>query len=451
MWLREALGIRRGDVVAFIGAGGKTSALFRVAQELRANGWSVLATTTTRLAWHEVQQAPFVAQFTSTVTPAMIREWLHDHGFVFLYGLEDSWRDKAIGLSPDRIAPLVDSVTSDVLLIEADGARRLPLKAPYDHEPVIPPDTSLVVPVAGIDVLGQPLDGQHVYNAQRISERYGFPEGGIVIPPWMAVTVRDPELGLRGVPESARVVALLNKVPPGGYDRVLARRVARLVLRNHRIDAVALGAVQAPDPVHEIQRRVAAVILAAGQSSRMGQSKMLLPWDGRSVVEAVVSRAISARLSETVVVTGYQGEAVTRALDGLPVQIVDNPHYRQGEMLSSLQAGLRALPDTIAACLVMLGDQPAISARTIGQVLAAYAERKGDIVRPVFQGQAGHPILIDRRFWPELLELSTGMPRDVIRRHPDDLALADVDTDSILSDIDTPEQYQRERRRAGLH
>jgi molybdenum cofactor cytidylyltransferase len=450
MRLLEALRVRRGDVIAFVGAGGKTSALFRLARELRDSGWRVLATTTTRVAHDEAQQAPCLVSLTAEITPAQIRERLDQYGFVFLYGARGIVQSKLIGLSPDVIPTLVDSVHSDVLLIEADGARRLPFKAPRDHEPVIPRDTSLVVPVAGMDALGQPLDDEHIYNATRIRDRYGFPEGSALLPPWMAVTIRDPELGLRGVPDPARVVVLLNKVPPEGHGRFRARRVAQLVLRSERIEAVALGAVHSREPVGELQRRVAAVVLAAGTSSRMGQSKVLLPWDDRTVIEAIARRLIAARLHEIVVVTGDRGEDVACALADLPVRIVYNPQYAQGEMLSSLQSALRTLPDSTAACLVVLGDQPALDGRVVGQVLTAYAEGRGEIVIPVCQGQRGHPVLIGRRFWPELLALETGAPRDVIRRYPDQITLVGVNTDSILRDMDTLEQYNLERRRAGL-
>jgi molybdenum cofactor cytidylyltransferase len=97
-----------------------------------------------------------------------------------------------------------------------------------------------------------------------------------------------------------------------------------------------------------------------------------------------------------------------------------------------------------------MGDQPLLDPRVIGRVLAAYAEGKGTIIAPTYRGERGHPVLMDRRFWPELLALDHGAPRDVIRRYPEQLALIDVDTDSILSDIDTPEQYQQARRQAGL-
>lgn len=457
MLLREALRVQRGDVVAFVGAGGKTSALFRLAAELRTEGWRVLVTTTTHMARAEARRAPLAVPLGVNVTHDIIRDWLNQHGLVFLYSADDLAGQKVIGLHPDMIAGLVDSVNSDVLLIEADGARRLPLKAPYDHEPVIPPDTSLVVPVAGIDALGQPLDDAHVYNAGRVQERYGFPDGAELLPPWMAVTIRDPELGLRGVPARARVVALLNKVPPDGYTRRRARRVADLVLRSPRVEAVALGAMQASGaepPVFELRRRVAAVVLAAGLSSRMGrlsgESKVLLPWDGRTVIEAIISRLVAARLSEIVVVTGHHGDQVAQRLAKQPVRIVHNPDYAQGEMLSSLQAGLRALPETIAACLVVLGDQPMLDGRVIAQLEAAYAAGQGEIVVPTHRGDRGHPVLIDQRFWPELLALERGMPRDVVRRYPDETVLVDVETDTILWDIDTPAAYRRARFLAGL-
>ncbi len=451
MRLREALRVQRGDVVAFIGAGGKTSALFRLADELLHEGWRVLLTTTTRLAAHEIQRAPFAARFAENARPSDVRAWLNEHGCVLLYSRIDPARRKVIGLAPETITQLLDMVDSDVLLVEADGARRLPLKAPYDHEPVIPADATLVVPVAGLDALGQPLDEAHIYNAERIRARYGFPKGGAVLPPWMAVTLRDPELGLRGVPPTARVVTLLNKVGNYPYAHEQARRVARLVLRSPRVEAVAIGAVQSPDaPVYEVQRRVGAVVLAAGRSQRMGQPKVLLPWDDYTVIEAVLTRLIMARLDEIVVVTGHQAQAVERILADWPVRLVRNPRYAHGEMLSSVQVGLHALPETVAAALIVMGDQPMLDARALGNILAAYAEGRGTIVVPTYRGQRGTPVLFARRFWPELLAHSGGRPRDVVQRHPESVAEAEAPNDSVLRDLDTPEQYRQERKRAGL-
>ncbi len=340
---------------------------------------------------------------------------------------------------------------SDVTLIEADGARRLPFKAPYAHEPLIPAGTSLVVPVAGLDILGQPLDDQHVYNASAMIERFGYTLGERVKAPWVASVLRDEELGLKGIPNSARVVALINKVPFAGYQRGRARLIARLILGSERVQSVVLGAVQRVDPIYEVRRRVGAVVLAGGLSSRMGQSKVLMPWDDRPIINVILERLRSARVDDTVVVTGHNAEKVRAAIAREGVRHAHNPDYEAGDMLSSLQTGLRALHPSITACLVVLGDQPQLETHVITDVLAAYAEGKGTIVAPSYHRRRGHPILIDRMYWPEILDLPAGSaPRDVINAHGDSTAYVDVDTDSVLRDIDTPDDYQRERRLAGL-
>ncbi len=449
MRLRSALNIQRGEMVAFVGAGGKTAALFRLGTELAAEGWRVVGTTTGALSARELANTPGVLEIGEARRPAAISRALTEHHFVFLYRrISDG---SAIGLDPATISELADSIDSDVTLIEADHARGLPFKAPYFDEPLIPAGTSLVVPMAGLDVLGQPLDDEHIYNPAAMIDQFGYVAGERVRAPWIASVLRDDDLGLKGIPDSARIMALINKVPASGYQRGRARLIARLALRSPRIGGVALGALHAPQPVYEVQRRVAAIVLAAGLSSRMGQLKVLLPWDNRPVINAIVDRLRGARLDDIVVVTGYQGDQVRAAIAREGIRHAHNPDYKEGDMLSSLQTGLRALGPEIAACLVVLGDQPQIETRVINEVLTAYAEGRGAIIAPSYSGQRGHPILIDRVFWPEILDLPRGgAPRDVINAHKDAIGQVRVSSDSILRDIDTPDDYHRERRLAGL-
>jgi molybdenum cofactor cytidylyltransferase len=120
-------------------------------------------------------------------------------------------------------------------------------------------------------------------------------------------------------------------------------------------------------------------------------------------------------------------------------------------MLSSVKAGIAALPDHIAGAMIVLGDQPRIQPKVVSQVMMAYAEGRGYLVAPRYQDERGHPILIDRRYWSEFLALpADGAPRDVLKKYKDQIAHVDVDTDSVLRDVDTPDDYQRERGRAGL-
>jgi len=447
MHLYDALGVQRGDVVAFVGAGGKTSALLRLGFELHAQGWRVLATTTTRIAQAEIPTFPQAIRLEQVEN---LPQALNQHGFLFLYDrLED---DKALGVSPESIYQISDQVNSDVILIEADGSRRKPLKAPYPHEPVIPPETTLVVVVAGMDAVGQPFNADAVYNPESVVEHYGFPLEMPIQPAWVAQVVRHEEIGLQGVPEGARVVALLNKTSTHMVDRLRTRRTAQLILQQPRINAVAIGQVQMPDnPIFEVQRQVAALVLAGGLSSRMGRSKPLLPWGDNTVIDTIVHHLQLMRLSDIVVVTGYRNKEVERAIKYRRVRTVYNRNYATGEMLSSFKTGLAALAPNISACLIFLGDQPQINTRLVNEILVAYAEGKGKIVAPSYQNRRGHPILIDRRYWRELLDLpSDGAPRNVINAYQAETAYVLTDDENVLRDMDTPEEYQEALRRAGL-
>jgi molybdenum cofactor cytidylyltransferase len=152
-----------------------------------------------------------------------------------------------------------------------------------------------------------------------------------------------------------------------------------------------------------------------------------------------------------VVVTGHEAVQVQKTVTRLGVRTVHNRVYASGEMLSSLQTGLKALPATISACMVVLGDQPQISPRLVNDLLIAYAEGRGSIVAPSYNQRRGHPILIDRRYWQEMLDLPLGSaPRDVINQYPQHTAYVVTQDENILRDMDTPEEYQEALRRAGL-
>lgn len=448
MKLQQAFEIVPGDVVAFIGAGGKTSTLIALGHELAQAGLRVLATTTTQIAVDELDLMPYATTLDTGISHLSLA--LGENRFVFLY--DEIKNNQVFGPDAREIPRLLDSVDSDVLLIEADQSDGLPLKAPLEGEPNIPPETTLVVPMASLAVLGQPLDDDHVYNASAIDDRYGFLLGNNVRSPWVAQVLRDEELGLRGVPTSARVIALLNQTPSKGYLRRRARLIAQFILRSPRVHGVALGSVRGSEPIYEVQKHIGAVILAGGMSKRMGQPKVLLPWGGqRTIIEHIIEQLSLARVPQITVVTGHRAGEVRQVVARAGVDVAHNDRYTTGEMLSSLKAGLRAMPAHVGAALMVLGDQPRIQPKVVVQVMMAYAEGKGDIVAPSYQMRRGHPILIDRRYWSEILDLpDDGSPRDVIDRHKDRIAYVNVDTDSVLRDVDTPEDYRQERKLAGL-
>lgn len=449
MRLNEAFEVVRGDVVAFIGAGGKTSALIGLGYELLDKQWRVLATTSSSIHEEQLQLMPHAMRYDAN--PEQISLALSEHGFVFLY--DSIQNGKVYGPAIEWTRQVLDTIDSDILLIEADAAAGRLLKVPMQDEPRIPLEATLIVSLASLGVLDKPLDAEHVYNPQPIIDKYGFYEGGNVRSAWIAQILRDEEFGLRGIPEKARVVVFINQTPEVGYLRGRARMIARMVLKSSRVHSVALGSVRAANPVYELQRSVGAIVLAAGQASRMGEAKVLLPWTKQhTIIEHIIHRLIRARIDHINVITGWYADEVAEQVKAMEATPVHNKAYKTGEMVSSLKAGLRAMPDNVAAALIVLGDQPRIQPKVIYEVMKAYAEGKGDLIIPSYRMQRGHPILIGRKYWSEFLELRNYQsPREVVNAHADDITYIKVNTDSVLRDVDTPEDYEAERKRAGLN
>lgn len=191
---------------------------------------------------------------------------------------------------------------------------------------------------------------------------------------------------------------------------------------------------------------IAAVVLAAGRSQRMGEAKLVMPWGDMTVIGRVVSVLAKAGVSEIAVVTGGNREAVEAALIGLPARCVYNPRYADDFMLLSLQTGVRALSDETAAFLVALGDQPQIDEWVVRRVVGDFVQCEASLVVPSFQRKRGHPWLVARPLWADLLHRTPPETmRSFLNAHADQIRYIEVETDSVLRDLDTPEDYQRER------
>jgi molybdenum cofactor cytidylyltransferase len=200
-------------------------------------------------------------------------------------------------------------------------------------------------------------------------------------------------------------------------------------------------------PAEADRPQIAAVILAAGQSSRMGRNKLLLPHDGKPLICHVVDQALSLGLPEVAVVIGHQADNIRQAIGDRPVRFVVAPDYAAG-MSASLKAGIAGLPASIDAALILLGDMPQISRPLLQRLIGAYNPVEGRaIILPVHEGKRGNPVLWDRRFFDSMQRLAGDVgARHLIGEHGDLVAEVPVDDVAVLRDIDTPEAYAQLQR-----
>jgi probable selenium-dependent hydroxylase accessory protein YqeC len=253
MTLKEALNIGRGEVISLVGGGGKTTIMFALARELALSDGCVVTTTTTKI----LEPSP-------SETPLLLVETDEEELMRLLLANVDKYRHitlsserltsrKLNGISPEFVVKLAGLSRVSHIVVEADGAAQRPLKAPNPTEPVIPPNTSLVIPVVGVDAIGCRLTEKDVFRPEIVSNLLGLPLGEVISPDAIAFLITHHQGIIKGSPERARIVPFINKVDLDeslSKARDLAGRI--LAMRHPQIERVVLGQAQLPEPVIEV-------------------------------------------------------------------------------------------------------------------------------------------------------------------------------------------------------
>ncbi len=439
MRLSKALEVNRGDVVSLVGAGGKTTAMFRLAGELTSNGWKVITTTTTMIWRHQASEHT-ILEPEGAILLEKARAALKKHSHITLVSGLSEVEGKLVGVEPSLVDGLAALMEVDAVIVEADGAKGRSLKAPAAHEPGIPSSTTILIPMAAIDALGQPLDEKTAHRPELVARLANLGQSEVITPEAVCCVLLHPEGGMKGAPARARIAPLINKVTAASLQP--ARDIARLLLEEVRVSRVLLGSVMEEDPIIETWERMAAVVLAAGESRRFGSPKQLLPWGETTLLEHVVDVALGSSVDKTIVVLGHRPEEIGGPLHDRPVELVINEEW-EGGLSSSVRAGLQALPASYEACLFLLADQPNVTPALIDKLLNSYRRTLAPIVAPTHVGRRGNPVLFARSLFPELLEMEGDQGgRGVILQHQGKMELVEVDEEDIFLDIDTIDDYQ---------
>jgi molybdenum cofactor cytidylyltransferase len=435
MQLQEALRFQRGWSVAITGAGGKSSAMARLAAELSADS-PVIITSTTKLALHQTDMANrhMVLRRGSDILP--LSGALEESQSILVTGPASESEPKWLGLGPEMIIALrkLADEARAALLIEADGGRGRSLKAPDDHEPVIPAFTDLVLNVVGMDAIGKRVDSAFVHRPERVASVLGISLSDTITPGHVAALATSPQGGAKRVPTIAEFHVLLNKIDVAG-GRENAESAASAMLSSPRLRSVILASMTEDRPVWRVYGRVAGVVLAAGGSRRMGKIKQLILWRGKPLIWHVVNAALESGLTSVVVVLGAEAEAVRAVLDGMQVEFVTNPDWEEGQS-TSVRKGLEAVIGNVEGAMFLLADMPRIEARLINSLIEYHRRSLTPIIAPRAGGRWGNPVLFDKTTFDGLAQLSGDRGGRTLFDH---YRVGGIDSDeSVLFDVDNP-------------
>lgn len=420
--------------------------MFQLARELPP---PVILTATTHLG---LWQAPLADEHRVVTKPGDL-SGLSPSGVILVTGEVQGERTKGLGgAALSRLREEAARVQAP-LLIEVDGSREKPLKAPAAHEPAIPRFVESLVQVAGLSGVGKPIDEEHLHRPEIFARLSGLQPGEEASLTAVARVLAHPQGGLKNIPRGARRVALLNQADTPRLQ-AQARSIARPLLAAY--DAVVIASLQ-EKRIHSAHEPVAGIVLAAGGSRRFGRPKQLLDWRGEPFVRAVTKTAFIAGLSPLIVVTGAHADEVASALEDLPVEIVHNQDWQNGQA-ASIRAGMSSLPGLpknlgkgdpqgrvgarAGGTIFLLADQPQITATILHALMEEHASTLAPIVGPMVQGQRANPVLFDRVTFPDLVGLEGDVGgRAIFSKYK--VSYLPWHDDALLLDVDTPEHYQR--------
>jgi molybdenum cofactor cytidylyltransferase len=365
-----------------------------------------------------------------------------------------SYRIRKIGVVSTVLPGLAAKVIEKTLKVTEE--RLAPADAAIVAERRVPHEQRALAKAIE-DVLGEGAELVIVFGASAIADRRD------VIPAAVeAIGGRVEHFGMPVDPGNLLLVADAKGRPvlgaPGcarspkenGFDWVLMRLLAGLEVPREAIAGMGVGGllmeiVTRPQPRAEppaaVRRRIAAVVLAAGRSTRMaGSNKLLAEIARRPLVRIAVEEALASHAKPVIVVTGHQCAAVEQVLAGLPVQLVHNPDFAQG-LGTSLKAGIATVPAEADGAIVCLGDMPQVDASLIDRLIAAFDPDRGAlVVMPTFEGKRGNPVLWSRRFFPDLMAIDGDVgARHLIGRYGEAVVEVPVEGKAALVDVDTPE------------
>jgi molybdenum cofactor cytidylyltransferase len=353
-----------------------------------------------------------------------------------LPGLADKVIEKTLRVTAERLSPAGATIVSEL---------RVPHETPalaQALEQTLKSGAELVI-VFGASAIA---DKRDVIPAAVAAVGGKVEHFGMPVDPGNLLLVADaqgrPVLGAPGCARSPK---------ENGFDWVLARLLCALPVTRTDITGMGVGGllmeiVTRPQPrsaEETVKRRVAAIVLAAGRSTRMGgPNKLLAEIGGKPLVRIAVQEALGSRARPVIVVTGHQHERVDAALKGLPVTIVHNPDFADG-LSTSLKAGIAAVPSDADGAIVCLGDMPQVDAALIDRLIAAFDPERGAlVVVPTIEGKRGNPVVWSRRFFSALATLDGDVgARHLIANYPEAVSEVAFSDRAALVDVDTPEAF----------
>ena len=433
--------------VSIVGAGGKTTLLYLLGNHLQEAGFKVLLTTTTIVYYPDSDEN--LNNLTFWGSKIIESEFKQE----FKQGFEQDKR-KIKGFEKVKMECFVKNGRFndfDFVVIEADGAKRMSIKAPNENEPVVIDFSDIVFGVVGLDSLGKAINEENTHRPAELIKIFNKDLGDIIDENDIKNLVLSENGLFKNSPDFAKKILVLNKADSA--ENLKSGEKIFDLLKNeqkrlNKIDYLMISSLE-KGKIHKVVNmfpksmpEISIVVFAAGEGIRMGAEKLMLEIDGISILDRVLNTVMSLESTEVILV--YSADRVRELAEKHKIEIlIKNPEPERG-MSSSLKLAIEKASTDSDAFMFFMGDQPFISKKTIGKLIGKWLEDTSRIIVPCFAGKKGNPVIFPSSFRKQLMEVTGDKGgREIINLNFDKIYFLEIEESIEGQDIDDPETYEK--------
>lgn len=430
------INLNKNEMICFVGAGGKSSSMFILANELKDLGKSVLITTTTSIfepKENEYDELIIENKYEDIVNNKILK------GTITILGKELKENGKLKGLNKEVINKIYDDKIYDFILVEGDGSRRKPIKAPAHHEPVIPERCNRILGVIGLDSVGKFIDESYVHRPEIFCELTGYEMKDEIDELAISNLIKHKNGLFKNTPNTCEKYLLLNKADDDIRMKFGLNIKDILTHNNINLNNIIIDSMKKNKHFNN-NIKITGIILASGFSKRMGKEKLLLNIDGIPIIERVITSVKGSKIDEIILV--YRNDEIKEIGDKYNIKTIFNENSNLGQS-ESIKLGLKNSNKFTDGYMFFVGDQPYLDSYIINKIIDKYDNENSKIVIPRYNNKNGNPVLFSSQLKNKLLDLKGDTGGRKIINETNEVEYIDFKDEKLGIDIDNIEEYNK--------